>query len=70
MISQANTFPLYNYIYKPITQCLHQNELGMYPAVASPILSMITLLALSVHSSSSAQGPEKARQEIWRYTEM
>lgn len=37
-------------------QCLQQN-LGHYPAVARPMRSMITLLALSVHSSSSAQGP-------------
>lgn len=40
---------------------LLQTDLDIYPAVANPILSMITLLALSAHSSSSAQGPGKQK---------
>lgn len=36
-----------------------------HPAVASPILSMITRRALSVHSSSSPQGPESSDFKSW-----
>lgn len=41
-------------------QCMHHGP-GPYPAVARPMRSMITLLALSVHSSSSAHGPVRTR---------
>lgn len=37
---------------------LEANWFRTHPAVASPILSIITRRALSVHSSSSPQGPE------------
>lgn len=40
------------------------DQSGSYPAVASPIRSIMTRLALSVHSSSSPHGPERDRQII------
>ena len=40
------------------TSAAWANWLRTHPAVASPILSMMTRRALSVHSSSSPQGPE------------
>ena len=46
------------YVCRRWTITARADWLRTYPAVANPILSMITRRALSVHSSSSPQGPK------------
>lgn len=60
-VNTPNTSSLLKYSSQNVHINLKCIDLFIHPAVASPILSMITLLALSVHSSSSAQGPGKRK---------
>ncbi len=59
---------MYNFPQILMAKDVNIDQFSSYPAVANPIRSIMTRLALSVHSSSSPHGPEEDRQIHVIYT--